>query len=87
MGCLMAKMRLGREQQLERYIRRERRVGEELMRFIVIGVYRCAKGFLASLIESVVMVSLSRAIFEEVLGGVGATVDLRDVLDSLLLDS
>lgn len=81
----MAKMRLRREQQLERYIRRERRVGEELMRLIVIWIYRCPKGSLASLIESVVMVSFSRAIFEEILGGVGATVDLRDVLDSLVL--
>ena len=82
----MTKMRLRREQQLKRYIRWKRRLGEELMGLIVIWVYRCPEGFLASLIESVVFVSLSGAIFEEVLGGVGATVDLRDVLDCLVLD-
>lgn len=34
----------------------------------------------------VVLVFLSGPIFEEVLGGVRAVVDLRDVLDCLILD-
>ena len=82
----MAKVRLRREQQLECYIRWIRRVGEEFMGLIAVWVYRCTKGFRASLIEKVVAVSLSCPIFEEVLGCVGATVDVGDVLHCLFLD-
>ena len=56
------------------------------MGLIMVWVYSCTEMFRAVLIESVVIVSLNRAIFEQVLGGVGATVDLRNVLDCLILD-
>ena len=56
------------------------------MGLIVVRVYSCTERFRAILMESMLVVSLSRAVFEEVLGSVGATVDLRDVLDRLILD-
>ena len=36
--------------------------------------------------ESLLIESSSRAVFEEILGSVGAAVDLRDVLDCLIFD-
>ena len=86
MGGFMAKMRLRREQQLECYVRWEGRGGEELMRLIVVWVYRCTEGVPAILVESVVIISFRGPIFEEVLGGVGAIVDLGDISGSLVLD-
>lgn len=86
MGSPVAKMRLGREQQLECYIRWGRRLGEEFMGLVAVRVYRCTEVFRAILMESVVLEFLSRPILEEVLGGVGAIVDLWDVLDCLILD-
>ena len=56
------------------------------MGLIVVRIYSCTERFGAILIESMLIVSLSRAVFEEVLGSVGAAVDLRDVLDRLILD-
>ena len=56
------------------------------MGLIVVWIYSCTERFRAILIELMLMVSLSRAIFEEVLGSVGAAVDLRDVFDRLILD-
>ena len=56
------------------------------MGLIVVWIYCCTERFRAILIELMLMVSLSRAIFEEVLGSVGAAVDLRDVFDRLILD-
>lgn len=61
-------------------------MGEEFMGLIVIWFYICAEGFRTFLTEAVVIIALSGPIFEEVLGGVGATVDLGDVLDSLFLN-
>ncbi len=81
MGSLVAKMRLRRQQQLKCYVRWERRLGEELMWLIAIRVYGCTEVFRAILIEAVGSVSLSRPILEEVLSGMGATVDLGDVLN------
>ena len=52
----------------------------------MVRIYSCTERFGAILIESMLIVSLSRAVFEEVLGSVGAAVDLRDVLDRLILD-
>lgn len=83
---LMAKMRLRREQQLECYVGWERRVSKEFMGLIVVWVYRCTKGLRAILVESVVIVSLSRPIFEEILCGVRATVNLGDVSGRLVLN-
>lgn len=86
MGSLMAKMRLRRKQQFECYIRWERRIGEEFVRLVVVWVYGGTEGSRAVLMEFMVLESLSRPIFEEVLGGVGASVNLGDVLDCLILD-
>ena len=86
MGSLMAQMRLRREQQLECDVRWGRRVVEEFMGLIVIWVYRCTEGFCSALMESMVLQSLSRPIFEEILGGMGAIVYLGDVLDCLFLN-
>lgn len=86
MGSLVAKMCLRREQQLERYVGWERGLSEELVRLVVVLVYGGTEGFRAVLIESVVIKSLSRPIFEEVLSGVGAIVDLGNVLNCLILD-
>ena len=86
MRSLVAKMRLRREEQLECYIGRTGRVGEEFVRLVVVQVYGGTEGSRTILIESVVIVSLIRPIFEEVLGGVGAIVDLGDILDCLVLD-
>ena len=81
----MAKMGLRREQQLERYIRWERGISEKSVRLVMI-VYTCTKGLRTVLIEAVVSVSLGRPILEEVLGGMGTTVDMGDILDRLILN-
>ena len=51
MRSLMAKMRLRREEQLECYIRRKRRVGEESVRLVVVRVYGGTERFRTILIE------------------------------------
>lgn len=86
MGSFMAKMRLRCKQKLERYVRWKRRLGKKFMGLVVVGVYGGTEGFRASLMKTVLFESLNCPIFEEVLGGVGAIVNLGDVLDCLLLD-
>lgn len=85
MGSLVAEMRLRREQQLEGYIRWERRVGEEPVRLVVV-CYGGTEGLCAFLIEKMALISPSGAVFKELLGGVGPTVNLRDDLHGLVLD-
>ena len=45
---------------------------------LVVVFYSRAEGFRAILIESVLVISLNRAVFKQVLGSLGATVDLGD---------
>ena len=53
---------------------------------IGVSTYCCTERLRAMFMESLLIESPSRAVFEEVLGSVGAAVDLRDVLDCLIFD-
>ena len=85
MGSLVTKMRLRCEQQFKCDIRWERRLSEELVRLIAVRVKNCTKRFRTSLNEAVLRESLGCPILEEVLGGMRANVDMRNILDSLFL--
>ena len=56
------------------------------MGLIVVRIYSCTERFRAVLMKLMLIVPLSSAVFEEVLGHVGAAIDLRDVLDRFILD-
>ena len=86
MGSPMAKMGLRRKQQFKGYVRWGRRVGEESVRLIVIWVYEGTKRFCAHLMEFMAFELLSRPVCKEVLGGVGLTIYMRDILDRIFLD-
>lgn len=59
---------------------------DEKVGSIAVRIYLCPKRCYAFLIESVVSVSLGCPILKEVLGRVGAAVDLGHILDCLVLD-